>query len=105
MSHGEVPAPLFVGLQTGPEPLVSGQALERDQPPGDVVRSLVWQEIPQQVAAAPRNDASPVGGVLPEGLALKGIDLVADDAGDAHVLPSFEQAIHKVASCRFRWFG
>src|SRR5262245_39974585 len=61
---------------------VGRQAVERDQSPGDVVRALVRQEVPQQVPAAAWDDASPVFGVLVERFLLKRIDLIPDETGD-----------------------
>jgi hypothetical protein len=42
------------------------------------------QKIADQVASASRNDAAPILGILFEGIALKRIDLVVDDAHNCH---------------------
>jgi hypothetical protein len=43
------------------------------------------KEISDQMAAAARNDTSPILGIGFEFLALEGVYLVADNAGDGHV--------------------
>src|SRR5260370_1671881 len=45
------------------------------------------KEVPDQVAAASRNDADQILGVLLESISLERIDLVADDAGYRHHCP------------------
>lgn len=65
-------------------PFVGRQALEGHERPRDVVGALVRQEVPDEPAAAPRDDATPVLSVPPEHLALERIDLVANDAGNGH---------------------
>jgi len=42
------------------------------------------QKIADEVASASRNDPAPILGILFEGISLKRIDLVADDAHDCH---------------------
>jgi hypothetical protein len=42
------------------------------------------QKIADQVASASGNDPAPILGILFEGIALEGVDLVADDAHDCH---------------------
>src|ERR1019366_1043771 len=71
-------------FQARPIGLVRGEAVERDQSPGDVVGSLMWQEVANEVAAAARDDAPPVRCVLFEVFQLERIDLVADEAGNRH---------------------
>jgi hypothetical protein len=44
----------------------------------------VRKKITDQMAAATRNDATPILGILLEAVALEGIDLVTDDAGYRH---------------------
>src|SRR5262249_40077876 len=61
---------------------VGGQALVQDHAPSHVVGALVRKEVAQELGPATRDNAPPGLRVLCEGLALKGIDLVSDDAGD-----------------------
>ena len=75
---------LGVAAQGGAVALVGGEAVKADQAPGDVVAAFVRQKVAEQLAAAAGNDAAPGLGVAAEGLALEGVDLVADEAGDGH---------------------
>ncbi|CAG9220651.1 hypothetical protein BCAR13_420124 [Paraburkholderia caribensis] len=84
LRHGEVFDRCGIGAQPRAIRFVSGEAVERNQAPRDVVRPFVRQEIAEQMAAAARNDVSPVLGVLPERVALERIDLIADETGDCH---------------------
>ena len=79
LGEAEIGGAFRVGLQPRAIGLVGGQAVERDQPPGDVVGALVRQEVADEVAAAARDDATPVAGVFGERVALERIDLVADE--------------------------
>src|SRR6516165_12437379 len=65
----------------------------QDHPPSHVVCSLIRQEVAQKLGAASRNDAPPGLRVLCEGLALEGINLVADDAGDFPRRPFHRNAL------------
>jgi hypothetical protein len=80
----EVGAALGVGLEPRAVGLVVGEARERDEAVGDVVRAFVRQEVAEQFAAAARNDGEPAPRIGGEGLALERVDLVADAAGDGH---------------------
>jgi len=80
--EGEVGAAIRIRLRARAVGLVVGQARERDQAPGDVVRALVWQEAANEIAAAARDDAAPVPGVGGERGALCRVDLEADEAAD-----------------------
>src|SRR5579872_257548 len=68
----ETPAIGFIGSETR----------KRDEAPPDVVGPLVRQEIAYEVSPTFGNDAPPVARVLREGVALKRIDLIPDDARD-----------------------
>src|SRR5208283_5462893 len=70
----EILARLCVRLQTRPVILVVRQRIERDQAPRFVVRSLVGQEISDEMAAAARNNADPVCRIFLERGALRGLD-------------------------------
>src|SRR5208282_2294599 len=87
LRHLEVTAPFRIRLDARPVRLIRTQAVERNQRPGHVVRSLVRKKIPHQVPAASRNDAAPILRVLPERFPLERIDLVANDAGNLHGFP------------------
>src|SRR5437870_1094805 len=78
----EVLATLRILLQPRTIGLISGQAVERDQTPRDVIGALVWKKIPDEMASTARDDAAPIFRVLLESIALEGIDLIADEAGD-----------------------
>src|SRR5207248_4846219 len=63
------------------------------------------QKITDEVAAAARNDPTPLLGILPEKVALKRIDFVANEANDGHDFPfGFERryTITDCASCMVR---
>ena len=84
----EILASFGIGLEACAIRLVGGKTLECDQPPGHVVGSFVRKEIADEVAAAARNDPTPAFRVMSEGVALKRVDLIANDADDGHrVLP------------------
>src|SRR5262245_3441348 len=82
--HREVLAPVRVRAQLHAIRLVRREALERNQAPGHVVRAFVRQEVADEPAAAPRDDAAPILSVSPEDVLLKRVDLVANHAGDGH---------------------
>ena len=84
MRQVEILASLGIGAQARPVALIRRQAVEGDQPPGDVVGAFMRQEIADEMSATARNDAAPVFGVFPERVALEGIDLIADDNRDGH---------------------
>ncbi len=87
LCHGEVFTRLRVFFQARPVDLIGGQAIERNQTPGNVVCAFVRQKVPDKVAAASRNDAAPIRSIFLECVPLEGIDLVADEAGDCHWCP------------------
>src|SRR6185369_13641558 len=87
LGHREIRAGVRIRLQARAVALVRRKAVETDEPPRHVVRAFVREKVPDQMAAAPRNDAAPVLGVLREVVSLKRIDLVANHAGDRHVSP------------------
>src|SRR5262249_5434388 len=94
----EVGERLRIGPEARPVNLVRRQRVEGAQAPGHVVGPFVRQEVTYEAAPAARNDASPVLGILAEGVALERIDLVADEAGHGHrVLP-----MPRVSRWRFR---
>ena len=74
---------------------------QRDQAPGFVVAALAWQEVAEQAAAQARDDAAPILGLAAELLALEGIDVVTDEAGDAHGTPScLDGSLYSMAGAR-----
>ena len=84
LCHVEILKRLPIRLQTCSVMIVRGEAVERDQPPCNVVCALMREEISDEVPTASRNNAAPVLGVLFETVALEWVDLIADDAGDLH---------------------
>src|SRR5579863_5438751 len=66
LRHKEILARFRIGLQARPVSLISRQTRKRDQPPRDVVRSFMREEIANQMSTAARDDAAPVAGVLAE---------------------------------------
>jgi len=84
LGKAEIGHPLVVGAQARTIRLVRSQALERDQPIGDVIRTLVRHPIADDLTAALRNDRQPAPCVLLELAALEGIEPVADENGDRH---------------------
>src|ERR1700677_4232415 len=73
-----------IRLQSHAIALVGRQAVERNQPPGDVARALARQKISDQMTPAAWNDAAPILGVSLKFVSLERIDLVADEAGQRH---------------------
>ena len=73
------------GLSVPPQPLpvllVRRKIVERDQAPRNVVGPLVGQEVPNQVASTPWNDATPLLSVSPKLSDFERIDLIANEAG------------------------
>jgi hypothetical protein len=69
--------------------LVRGQGLERNQAPRDVIGAFMGEKVSDQMTSATRNDPTPLFGILLEGGALKRVDLVANEAGNGHGVPSF----------------
>src|SRR5580658_2088066 len=80
LRHEEILTPFRISLQSRPVALVRGQAVECNQPPGDVVGSFVRKKIADQVPAAVWNDTAPVLGVGLESVPLERIDLISDEA-------------------------
>jgi len=62
--------------------LVGSQGLKADQAPGLVVAAFMRQKVAQQMAAAAVNDMAPAARVVGNRLALKGIDVVENEACD-----------------------
>lgn len=84
LRHREVVERLTVRLQPRPVRFIRREAVKGDQAPRHVIGPLVRHEVAHEMAAASRNDAAPILSVLFEPIALKWIDLVADDAGHGH---------------------
>src|ERR1017187_4341233 len=62
--HVEIRARFRVASQAVAVVLVRGEAVEPDQPPGNVVGALVGQEVSYQAPAASWDDAAPIPSVL-----------------------------------------
>ena len=88
LRQSEVGAAFRVRAQAGTVGLVRSERVKADQPPGLVVAAFVRQEVAQQVAAAAGDDLAPSARVVGECLALKGVDLVTDEAGNHGVANS-----------------
>ena len=69
-----------IRFQARPVVFIRGQTVECNQTPSHIIRAFIGKKISHQVAAASRNDAAPILGVLLELVSLKRIDLVADYA-------------------------
>jgi len=71
VSHGEIPKRADVGFQASPICLIRGETIESNQAPRHIVRAFIGQEISDQVAAAARNDSTPILSIFLELIALK----------------------------------
>lgn len=84
LGHGEIFTRFGIGSQARPVGLIRGETIECNQAPRHIVRALMRKEVPDKMAAASRDDATPIFGVPPELIPLEGIDLVADDTRNRH---------------------
>jgi hypothetical protein len=80
----KVPLAFIVLFQTRTIGFIVSQRIETDQSPGDVVGSFVRKKIADEVTTTAGNDATPLLGVGVERCPLKGVDLIANKAGDGH---------------------
>src|SRR5690348_2576564 len=80
----EVGNGVCVVLETQAVQFIFGKTLEGDEGQGDIVRTLMRQEVPDQHTAAARNDCAPALGVARESGLLKRIDHIADAADNGH---------------------
>src|SRR5579871_5946398 len=87
LCHEKVCSSFGIGSQTGSVGFVSGESIEGDQTPGDVVGSFVRKEVADEMASAAGDDAGPIFCILLEFVSLKWVDLVADEARDLHGTP------------------
>src|ERR1700730_870957 len=84
MRQGEI-GPSFAVLMEAPSiRFVRRQGLELDEAPGDVIGALIREKVAHQMATAARNDPAPAIRVGLEGRALEWVDLVPNQARDAH---------------------
>src|SRR5512138_4037779 len=74
LGHREVGAALGIFPESTAILFIRRETVERDQSPPHVVRALVRQEVADEMAAAPGDDAAPVLGVLLERVALERVD-------------------------------
>ena len=88
LGHRKVRHAFAIGLQSRAVTFVSGETVERNQSPRDVVGAFVRKEVSDQVTATTRDDAAPVFSVRLESIALERIDLIANDAGDHGFSPA-----------------
>src|SRR6185295_8669678 len=71
LSHREIGDRLGIGFQARSVGFIRGKAVKCDQAPRLEIRSFVREKVADEVAAAARDDASPIRGVLPETLFLE----------------------------------
>jgi hypothetical protein len=82
-------------------PLAKKQGLERNQAPRDVIGAFMGEKVSDQMTAAAGNDPTPLFGILLEGRALKRVDLVANEAGNGHGVPSCTAMLSRF--CDLSW--
>src|SRR3984885_8429492 len=85
LRHLEVLLGFGVGLQPAFVLLVRSQTVEGNHAPSGMTGSSIRAAVTDQMSAAFGNDAAPILGVLLERIALKRIDLVANEAGNGHL--------------------
>src|SRR6185369_11816938 len=84
----EVRKSLSIRTQARAIRFICGKAIERDQPPGDVVCAFMRQEVTDEMPAATRDDAPPILCVRLELITLERIDLITNDASNHTVSSS-----------------
>src|ERR1700730_16368566 len=82
VGHGEILERVRVCPEARPVAFVRGKRVKCNQRPRDVIRPLVREEIPDEMAAASRNNRAPVLRVPLEPVMLMRVDLVPDYTGD-----------------------
>src|SRR5262245_47721372 len=99
LRKAEVGRAFAIGLEPRTVGFVGGEAIERNQPIGDGVGAFVRHPVAEEISAALRNDGEPTPRVVFEGVALKRIQLVADEDRDGHGSLRGSPAL----SCRVPW--
>src|SRR5579871_1081106 len=84
LRHDEILSRLWIALQALPIGLIGCKAVKGNQAPRDIVGAFVGKKIANKMAAAARDDAPPVLGILLEAIALKRVNLISDKAGNRH---------------------
>src|SRR5262249_988364 len=84
LRKAEVGRAFAIGLEPRTVGFVGGEAIERNQPIGDGVGAFMRHPVAEEIPAALRNDGEPTARVVLEGVALKWIELVADEDRDGH---------------------
>src|SRR5262249_35940899 len=84
LRKAEVGGAFAIGLEPRTVGFVGGETIERNQPIGDVVGAFMRHPIAEEISAALRNDGEPTPRVVFEGIALKRVELVADEDRDGH---------------------
>src|SRR5262245_60285238 len=84
LRKAEVGRAFAIGLEPRTVGFVGGEAIERNQPIGDGVGAFMRHPIAEEISAALRDDGEPTPRVVFEGVALKRIELVADEHRDGH---------------------
>ncbi|HLW82904.1 MAG TPA: hypothetical protein VKS20_12780 [Candidatus Acidoferrales bacterium] len=82
LGEGEIFGGAGVFFETSFVTFVGGEAVEGDESPSDVVSAFVGKKVADEMAAAAGNDAGLVLRIFLEGVALEGIDLVANHTHD-----------------------
>src|SRR5262249_26859365 len=84
LRKAEVGGAFAIGLEPRTVGFVGGEAIERNQRIGDVVGALMRHPIAEEIFAALRSDGETTPREVLEGVALKRIELVADEDRDGH---------------------
>src|SRR5215470_15752577 len=103
LGKAEIGGAFTIGLEPRAVDFVGGEAVERNQPIADVVGALMRHPIAEKISAALGNDGEPPPGVFFEGVALKRIELVADEDRDAHGSLLAVSWGRLPTSCRVAW--
>jgi len=96
LRHGKIRACFRIGPEPRPVGLISRQAIERDQSPCHIICSFEGKKISHKFTAATRNNAPPILSIFLKLIALKWIDLVANNAGNLHNSPLLRQIPSRV---------
>src|SRR5262245_35581752 len=84
LRKAEVGCAFTIGLEPRAVGFVGGEAVARNQPIADVVGALMRHPKAEKISAALGNNGEPPPGVVFEGVALKRVELVADEERDGH---------------------
>src|SRR6516165_11661412 len=113
LRKAEVGGAFAIGLEPRTVGFVGGEAIERNQPIGDVVGAFMRHPIAEEISPALRDDGEPTPRVVFEGVALKWIELVADEDRDGHgslrvaspILPRSVESMLRISSNYACWMS